>query len=388
MNTAERAHALATACRGFEDLLGPATAEAFLEWIRLELGHESVLDGFQPIGGQFLQAVPPGVILHIVSGNTPHAALQSLIRGLLLGSHNLCKLPGAGLPEAEQFAAALPPALWSRVEFSTALREAWPASADAIIVFGSDETIAHFRATAQPRQVFLGYGHRVSLGIVFEDASFESAPLAAKDVSLFDQQGCLSPHCIYVADRPVEYAARLAAEMERIEVANPRSALSLSEAAAILEIREGTRFRMAIGHSVSLWESPGSDAWTVIYDPDPVFQPSVLNRVIFVRPLPEDPASGRRAGQAVCQHDSDPPQYPPVGRSRRRAGRNPGLRAGPHAGAALDLAPGWAADAGAAGHVEGMGARGLMRASEQISRKYPMSKLQLEPVGDCHLDIL
>jgi hypothetical protein len=291
MTTAERAQALAAACRDFRHLLGLASAEGFLEWVRNELGHEAVLDGFQPAGGQMLHAVAPGVILHIVSGNTPHAALQSLVRGLLLGSHNLCKLPGAGLPEVEAFVDALPEALRSRVELSTSVPETALASADAIIVFGSDETVARFRGLALPRQTFLGYGHRVSLGMVFEDAAFESARAAALDASLFDQQGCLSPHCIYVADRPEEYAARLAVEMERVQAASPRSKLSVSDAAAISEIREMTRFRKGIGDALQLWESAGSDAWTVIYDAEPRFSASVLNRVIFVRPLPEDAAA-------------------------------------------------------------------------------------------------
>jgi len=291
MNTVERAHAIADACRDFEHLLGPVSAEMFLDWLRIELGHESVLDGFQPIGSHFLRAIAPRVILHIVSGNTPHAALQSLVRGLLLGSRNLCKLPSGGLPDAEAFVARLPADLRAQVEFSTRHPDPGLAVADAIIVFGSDETVEHFRALALPNQIFLGYGHRISLGIVFEDAAFESAPLAARDASLFDQQGCLSPHCIYVADRPQEYAARLAGEIERFEGTSPRSKLSLSEAAAISESRETARFRMAIGHDVHLWESRESDAWTVIYDGDPIFHPSVLNRVIYVRPLPEDPSA-------------------------------------------------------------------------------------------------
>ena len=291
MNTAQRAQAIAEACHGFESLLGPASAEGFLDWIRLELGHAEALDDFQPLGGQWMRAIAPRVILHIVSGNTPHAALQSLVRGLLLGSHNLCKLPSAGLPEAEAFAAALPAPLRDRVEFTTARPDDWLTSADAVIVFGADETVAHFRELAGPDRKFLGYGHRVSLGMVFEDASFESAPLAARDAALFDQQGCLSPHCIYVADRPEEYAAFVAAEMERIQAKMPRSPLTLSEAAAISELRETTRFRAATGQPVRLWESAGSDAWTVINDADPTFAPSVLNRVLSIRPLPADAAA-------------------------------------------------------------------------------------------------
>lgn len=289
LTTAESARAIAQACRKFRHLLGPASAEMLLDWVGAELGHKAALDNFQIIGGQLLRAVAPGTILHIVAGNTPHAALQSLVRGLLLGSHNLCKLPATGLPEAEAFAAALPAPLRKRIEFSRTLPRDWPGRADAIIVFGSDETVAHFRALAGPRQIFLGYGHRISLGLVFKDAAFKSAPLAARNVSLFDQQGCLSPHCIYVADRPEEYAAHLAVEMESIARTMPRAKLTLSEAAAIAEVRDTARFRAALGQRIRIWENAAS--WLVIFDADPAFSPSVLNRVIFVRPMPDNLAA-------------------------------------------------------------------------------------------------
>ena len=39
----------------------------------------------------------PKNILHIISGNTPHAAYQSLLNGILLGAHNHLKLPSQSL---------------------------------------------------------------------------------------------------------------------------------------------------------------------------------------------------------------------------------------------------------------------------------------------------
>src|SRR5471030_2978187 len=97
MNTAERASALSLAAAHFP-ILGPCECEELLELIRLELGHGEILDGFRPYGSHFSKAAPRSPILHIVSGNTPHAALQTLLRGLLLGAHNFIKLPSAGLP--------------------------------------------------------------------------------------------------------------------------------------------------------------------------------------------------------------------------------------------------------------------------------------------------
>jgi hypothetical protein len=109
-----------------------------------------------------------------VSGNTPAAGLQSLIRGLLLGSHNLAKLPAAGLSDLAQFREALPRELAENVEFSSDLPEEWLARAEAAIVFGSDETIAHFRGRVRSDQTFIAHGHRLSFGVIFDDPAFAS----------------------------------------------------------------------------------------------------------------------------------------------------------------------------------------------------------------------
>ena len=39
---------------------------------------------------------------------------------------------------------------------------------------------------------------------------------------------------------------------------------------------------------MALWESEHSTAWTVIYEQDPWFASSCLNRLVFVKPLPGD----------------------------------------------------------------------------------------------------
>ena len=97
MSTAHRAESIACAAESFHPLLGPTSARDLLAWVAAELGDASALDRWFTHGGARTKALAPSVILHVVSGNTPHAALQSLIGGLLLGSRNLVKLPGSGL---------------------------------------------------------------------------------------------------------------------------------------------------------------------------------------------------------------------------------------------------------------------------------------------------
>ncbi|MFZ4681577.1 MAG: acyl-CoA reductase [Terrimicrobiaceae bacterium] len=290
MNTAERARALAKAAEHFP-LLGNFSAEDLLELVQLELGHAEILDGFRAYAGHFSRAVARDPILHIVSGNTPHAALQNLTRGLLLGARNLVKIPSQGLPEVEEFLALLPAELRESATVRRELPPEWLREARAWVVFGSDETIAHFRRQARAETVFEPHAHRVSIGIVFDDPAFFSAPLAARDASLFDQKGCLSPHDFYVAGDAQAYAARLAEEMARYQIGDPRGEVTTAEAAAIHDIRANYRFRAASDPRVHLWESEGSTAWTVIYEDDPWFASSCLNRVVFVKPLPEDLAA-------------------------------------------------------------------------------------------------
>ncbi|MGB8356716.1 MAG: acyl-CoA reductase [Chthoniobacteraceae bacterium] len=290
MKTLEIAKALALAAKQFP-LLGEIKEQDLLDLIKWELGHEEILDGFQNYTSHMAMALGPASVLHIISGNTPHAGLQSLMRGLLLKSHNLCKIPSAGLPEIGQFRDALPAALQSRIEISHELPDHWLAQSDAVIVFGDDETVEHFHKLAtRPGQRFIAHGHKVSLGIVFADSRLESVPHAARDVSLFDQQGCLSPHVFYVKEtegvEARQYAAALALEMENFNKTTTRSKISTSESSSISSLRNEYEFRAANSEGVQVWKSAQGTDWTVIFNSNPNFTASCLNRVIFVKPLP------------------------------------------------------------------------------------------------------
>ncbi len=268
--------------------LASVTSDDLRQWLAAELGHEEALDRFVPYAGELARAVAPGTILHILSSNTPAAALQSLTRGLLLGSRNLCKLPSRGLPEVDAFVASLPDSLRALVELSTTLPDDWLEQADAVIVFGGDATIAHFRSLVSAGQKFLGYGHKISVGIIFDDAECASAGAAARDASLFDQQGCLSPHVFFVCGDARRYAAGLAAEMAAFAGKFPRAPLDVAELAGIRALRENAAFRAGNGDDCEVF---AGDDWTVIFDSRPGFPKTPLNRTVFVKPLPADLAA-------------------------------------------------------------------------------------------------
>ena len=281
MNTAQRAEILARAAAHFPELC-PPTARDLVECVRLELGHEDILDGFQLYGSHLSMAVAPRVILHILSGNTPHAALQTLLRGLLLGSHNLAKFPSGGLGELEKFSELLPPALASRLECSRRIENGWMERADAWIVFGSDATVAELAAKCPQGIPFQGHGHKISMGVILDDPDLRSCPHAARDVSLFDQMGCLSPQVIYVRGDAGAYAGALALEMEKFKVPEAGIPLSTAELAEIAQARADWEFRALVDSTTKVWKG---DGWTVVLENSDGFPVSPLHRFVFVKPL-------------------------------------------------------------------------------------------------------
>ena len=123
ISTVERIQLLAQACAlpYVEKWIGKITAQDLATWLVAELGSTTALDDFHPHGPIQSKAIAPTDILHIVSGNTPHAAVQSLIRGLLLGSHNTFKLPFSGLPEFTECTEGMPSPLNELIEIHDTL---------------------------------------------------------------------------------------------------------------------------------------------------------------------------------------------------------------------------------------------------------------------------
>lgn len=240
--------------------------------------------------GKFTQQVPsptarpPKKILHIVSGNTPHAACQSILHGLLLGAYNLLKLPQSDLLDFH-----LPDTLRPWVDARRDLPDSWLSEADAVVVFGNDDTIRYFQTRCPLGIPFVGHGHRVGVALI-TDPSPVAAERAARDIAQFDQMGCLSLQTIF-AEEPRAFGPLLAAALENEESKNPRGPLTLSEAGSISHLREEIRYLIAQEpDAYALWHSQNSTAWTIIYDHSPHLSLSPGFRTVFLRPLlPETP---------------------------------------------------------------------------------------------------
>lgn len=257
------------------------------------------------------------VIGHVVAGNTPLLAWVSVIRALLVRSASFVKLPSG------------PTAGWGRLFVRTLADvspdlaacihlDQWPggtteqeaalcAGADLIMAHGGDATIQALRALCPPTTPFVGYGHRVSFGLVMRgSAGLEAIAGFAKDVLLYDQGGCLSPQTIFVegswADT-LAFAERLAAALPDVAARYPLPIRAERAATVVREARD----LAWMGDGNRVWEGRAL-RWTVIARPQPLFAPSPTFGVVSVQPLasledlPEAvaPVAGHSQGCAVA----------------------------------------------------------------------------------------
>jgi hypothetical protein len=289
MNLEDRITAVASAAAaaGFY-WLSDLTSENLTRWIELELGQFLNSPRPQKYGNQHCLTLPLSPILHVVSGNTPHAALQSLIRGVIVGATNRIKPPLGGLPEVDTFVHALPKEI--RPELAGELQSRWMEEAEAIVVFGSDETVQEFSRRSLPSQRFLAHGHKISLGMIWGRCDSRIAEGIARDVFSFDQLGCLSPQFFYVAGDSAEFARDLSAELKK-QRAKPETAERKRgvAAAALRAFREEWKFRASTEPGVFLWESHGNLDWVVIHDPNPRLVANPLHGTILIKPMGSDP---------------------------------------------------------------------------------------------------
>ncbi len=295
----------------------------------------------------------PRVVVQVLAGNVAGLAVPAAVEALLARSAVLLK------PAAEEpITAAL---------FRESLSEAAPDLAEAVAIRtwkGGDAEVerevfrdADFVVATGGREMadalslrlerpHLIYGPKISIGLV--GRGWRGAPEAwwrevAREIVLWDQQGCLSPRVLFVAGELRHFAARLAGAMrfwERTWPARPRTP---AEAAAVHGFR--ARYEMADGRSAGLI-APRTTAWTVVWDEEPSLRLGPASRTVRVAGRP----TMRRLSEILLAAHAIPVQGMGTAflGSQERRWREAALRGGvPHVAsltAIQDPPAGWRAD--------------------------------------------
>jgi hypothetical protein len=299
----------ATLARGLDAFFGQLTRPNLQGLVVQDLGHRQRLDEMVTLGDRSeipaAMACGPELTAIIAPGNVPASAWMSLTLGWLVrsaqflkcarGTSLLTRLFAHSIHEVEpKLACCVEIAEWPGGE--RRLEDPLFEAADCVTASGSDEMLAELRGRLPARSKFLGYGHRVSFGFVAEEVlvgagARQAVRRAVDDVVAWNQQGCLSPHVIFVqtggAITAEIFAEMLAAELEEREKIEPRGPIPLEEAALIVSRRDFYRIRERAPRDLDLrtrlWCSAESTDWTVVYEGDARFQMSCLNRFIYVK---------------------------------------------------------------------------------------------------------
>ncbi|GKU83105.1 acyl-CoA reductase [Niallia sp. NCCP-28] len=272
-----------------------------LRFLDEELDQGALLDEFRPRkSGGMSRAFGPAAIFHVFSGNVPGVQIWSIIMGLILKSACLGKtsfseplLPALfvqSLAEVDkQLAEAMAILPW--IGGSSSLEERAIERAEAIIVYGSNQTVETLREKVPTEKKFLHYGHKISFAMIGKEALTsdyyaETVHKLAEDVSVYDQQSCLSPQTIFVEEGGAitakGFAQMLGAELANYHKKRPRAKLADEEAMSIQKIRNVHQLESLRNSETTVYESHSDTAWTVIFHKSPGFAGSPLNRTIHV----------------------------------------------------------------------------------------------------------
>lgn len=283
-------YATAVVDYALDRLFAPLDAALLERAIREELGSLDVLDRFAELGGARMRAYPIGKVIIVSSETTIGVALVPAIYALCAKCTVLVKDRDDALLSA--FFATL---IEEMPELRTrAVARPWKGGegegdmelrlADAVVAFGRDDTLAAIRRALKPGARFVAYGHRASIGYVSartlsdESQARAAAAGAARDLVLYDGEGCMSLHALFVergasiapdafARMLVEAAAAANVEFPAGRI-DPRVAVYCTSAA----------FRAALGRG-AVFRTPSAEA-TVVLDPPLHEGPPLLPRIL------------------------------------------------------------------------------------------------------------
>jgi hypothetical protein len=136
----------------------------------------------------------------------------------------------------------------------------------------------------------IGHGHKISFAAIGRerlsspDAARSLARGVAYDISLWDQQGCLSPQLCYVEDGghvgPLAFAEHLAEALSAAALEFPPRQLGFDDQAQVLRFRHEAEWSMT-----GLLASAGSTDWSISVEEGADFVPTCLNRCVRLKVL-------------------------------------------------------------------------------------------------------
>ncbi len=284
------------------DRLFFAVSESALEaTICSELGSLQTLDGFAKRAGRpAAWAVPIGRVCIVSSRTTIGVALVPAFFALCAKCDVVVKDREDALiaaffdtlsEELDEFAGAACARSWSSAEPGAPALESFAG----VVAFGHDDTLADIRRMLRPDARFIGYGSRASAGYVTRESLQAESDVrdiargAARDLVLYESQGCLSLHVLFLerggATSPRRFCDALASAVEHTNVEFPVGERDASVAARLSQQRSLGVFRASAGRG-AVYANASAD-YLVLFDPPVEQTPLFLPRALGIVPVDE-----------------------------------------------------------------------------------------------------
>lgn len=261
--------------------------------IARELGSLDVLDAFVEDVDRRVRALPVGRVCVVSSRTTIGVAIVPAVFALCAKCNVTVKDRHDGLVAA--FFETLAQELGSHEGFAA---RAWHGAGEsgafddcaAVVAFGDAGSLTAIRAQLPAASRFIGFANKASCGYVAREALDDSdrarsiAEGAARDLVLYDTEGCLSLHLLFVERdahlTPEAFCELLTTCIERAAVEFPLGPREAQDWTRVAAARDLAAFRAAAGDGVSF--SDPEATFVVALDPPREQPPPFLPRALVV----------------------------------------------------------------------------------------------------------
>ena len=244
--------------------------------------------------------MPKGLVSHWIAGNVPTLGILSVISSILTKNTNIIKLPSSSDKFFEDIfsyfskLSATHKKIYNSIHTfkydyngNQDLANSISKNSDTRIIWGGDEScrsISNYKKKINVTDLI--FHDRTSFIILEENAINKNlknlTDLIARDISVFEQLACASPHTIFIKTKSkkfiFKFCVSLSNSLKKYLEIIPKMTISPSHIQSILNLRA----TYAIKNKV--WSSKGTE-YSVFFDNEIKFGPNIGYRNIFCRPF-------------------------------------------------------------------------------------------------------
>ncbi len=249
----------------------------------------------------YIKTEPLGVVTHVSAGNVFVGGVDSLIQGLVSKNINIMKMSTVDPVFPVLFAKSLRDfddtgvlhkamALINWKGGTDSIEDVLKQECDAIVAYGGADTIRSYRKNLGLHCKLIEYGPKYSFVMVDKNELQKrgiktAATLIARDVIMWEQSACSSPHTVYVEGKELAHQmmTEIGKALDEWSEKIPQGTVYDDEAVEITKVRELVKVKKAFGEEDYYFTKDGLG--TVVYQTNTEFQISCHNRTVFVKPV-------------------------------------------------------------------------------------------------------